>query len=123
MMVYLSSNTMQSTIIMIIAYVYDFQSKLWSQDVSRKHLQSQRQLAGKQYAFREKLILKPEQLLKLMKYLFRLTESRDYWVITLRKHPERYPKVNWATENHENFTKQFERNCHVLLAYMSTKLH
>lgn len=84
MVVHSFNNIRQQTIRLIIAVESIFHFKLWSQKVSQAYLKGQSKLAREVYVrSKEECNLKPDQLLKLMKPLYELTDSSDYWFITL----------------------------------------
>ena len=86
-LVHNSTNLRQSSIRTLIAIAAVFGFSLWSKDVSQAYLQSAEKLMRDVYVRPTKEFnLGADQLLKLLKPLYGLSDSGDYWHVTFANH-------------------------------------
>ena len=82
----------QSSVRMLVAIAAIFGFKLWSQDVSQAYLQSAEKLMREVYLkpnrrdAEKHFHLNEKQLLRLLKPLYGLADSGDYWHVTFANH-------------------------------------
>lgn len=89
MLVLASPNLQQQTTRILIAIAAIFGFRLWSQDVSQAYLQSASHLTRDVYVKpRHGIKIRSDQLLRLLKQLYSLTDSGYYWHATLATHLE-----------------------------------
>ncbi len=87
LLVHNSTNLKQSSVRILVALAAIFGFRLWSQDVSQAYLQSAEKLMREVYARPTKEFCLPsDQLLRLLKPLYGLPDSGDYWHSTFAKH-------------------------------------
>lgn len=87
LLVHNSTNLRQSSIRTLVAIVAIFGFPLWSQDVSPAYLQSAEKLMREVYVRPTKEFrLSSNQLLRLLKPLYGLSDSGDYWHSTFSNH-------------------------------------
>lgn len=86
-LVHNSTNLRQGSIRVLVAIVAVFGFRIWSQDVSQAYLQSAEKLMHDVYVKPTKEFhLSDTHLLKLLKPLYGLADSGDYWHATFSKH-------------------------------------
>lgn len=94
MLVHVSVNIHQQKIWMRIKIAAIYVCKIWSQDVLQAYLQSDGSLTRDVYVKpKQRLMLLPDQYLKLLKPLNGLTHSDDYWHETWKQHLISYFKM------------------------------
>lgn len=87
MLVHSSSNLKQSSIRILLSIAALFGFHIWSQDVSQAYLQSAERLMRDIYVKPSKEFRLPKDtLLKLLKPLYGLSDSGDYWYSTFTRH-------------------------------------
>lgn len=87
MLVRNSSNIRKRSIRLLIGLVVVFEFRAWTQDVSQTYVQSSSKLMREVYV-RPKagFSLKTHELLSLLKPLYGLIDSKDYWHATITTH-------------------------------------
>lgn len=87
LLVHTSTNLRQSSVRLLLSIAALFGFRIWSQDVSQAYLQSAEKLMRDIYVVPKKEFhLSKAVLLKLLKPLYGLTDSGDYWHATLTNH-------------------------------------
>ena len=90
LLVHSSPNLKQSSIRLLLAQAATFGFQIWSQDVRQAYLQSAERLMREIYVRPTKEFkLSHDQLLRLLKPLYGLADSGDYWHITFSSHLRR----------------------------------
>lgn len=86
-LVHHSTNLKQSSIRLLLCLAAMFNFDIWSQDVSQAYLQSAENLTREIFVNPpDELRLGKDKLLKLLKPLYGLTDSGDYWFSTFTSH-------------------------------------
>lgn len=110
MFVHNSTNLRHAAIRVIIALAATFGFRVWSQDVLQTYLQSTEQLRRDVYVCATKEFgLESSQLFKLLKPLYGLADSGDYWHVTFADHLRQQLGMTPATGDHSLFFKTFKR--------------
>eukprot|EP00171_Calliarthron_tuberculosum_P005221 IDg5221t1 len=81
--VHKTTNMKQSSLRMILALATILGLDVWSIDIKQAYLQSGSDLQRKIFINPKEMILGPEELIQVIKPLYGLTESGDYWCETL----------------------------------------
>lgn len=90
----------------IIALAACFGLRIWSQDISQTYLQSASQLISEIYLKPGKdLQIEGNQLLKLLRPLYGLSKSGDYWNTTFSNHIKNDLKMANAISDYSSFFK------------------
>lgn len=94
MVVYNPSNVKQQSTALSIAVVAIYVFEVWKQEGSQAYLQSSSVLTRDVLVLpKEVFILKDETFRKLLKPLYDLTDSCEYWLVTISSHLQNYPST------------------------------
>lgn len=104
--VHSATNLKQTSIRLLLALASIFGFELYSLDVTQAYLQSASQLRRKIFIKPDILNMDSDELLQLMKPIYGLTDSGDYWHETFRNHQERDLEMNKTIGDSSLFFKR-----------------
>ena len=111
-----STNAKQSSIRLLVALATMLGFDLWSLDVKQAYLQSSANLRRDVFVRPKELNLAPDELLQVIKPLYGLTDSGDYWCETFARFHVRDLRMKQSTGDFALFFKRFSESLVALSA-------
>lgn len=106
LLVHTVTNIRHRSIKMLVAIAAIFGFRLWTKDISQAYLQIASKLTREVFVKPNSgFELRSDQLLRLLNPLYGLSDSGDYWHVTMKKHLTNDLKMHLLTEDLANFVK------------------